>query len=472
MTKPLVPRSPRSVQALAILAFVVLVFGYPFFFRIHRITQDFHLMNDQIRDWDLVQTSFRDLPVIGTPRTGGGHHVGPAYYHWLWLSRVALSPWFENLPHVGGFTVSLADAAGFLTLAVGLWRSNLPLGSALGLGLLAATNPYEAGVARAGWNPSFSLAMANLSLGSFLLWRRYLTLLRAGIVMSLAWIAIEGHTAAFPVAVSLFAVLLASQAKRGRSDVLALIVTTVLIVSFLEIPALLSTDSGTAVPTPADGPSALTRSLATLAQDPGSAFSLRGLDFVVWDASALAFRSTGLPPSVSAVVVCAALVVAGAGLVTATVDKQVAAIGLLPVALAAIAFTVFDEPLQPYWLMPILGAYWIVVASSLLVLQRRAPRVGDLLAALILLAAIATQPRRWSDLQLDHRYPLYATVVRAARQIASERVPIRSLQGPADGRRPTTSTPVVRWLGGIVSHDSPIAARIRADGAVEYSPAP
>ena len=69
--------------------------------RTHGITRSFWMFDDQIRYWDTALLPFTDLPWLGPQTHHGGHALGPGFYWVLWIIRVMLGPWFDNLPHAG-----------------------------------------------------------------------------------------------------------------------------------------------------------------------------------------------------------------------------------------------------------------------------------------------------------------------------------------------------------------------------------
>ena len=69
------------------------------------ISDSFWLLGDQIRDWRLALLPFSELPLTGAPSSAGGVGFGPIYYWTLWVCRVAIGPWMNNLPPAGGIVL-------------------------------------------------------------------------------------------------------------------------------------------------------------------------------------------------------------------------------------------------------------------------------------------------------------------------------------------------------------------------------
>lgn len=442
----------------------VLVVALPLAVRTHGITRDFWLMADQIRDWDLVQGSFASLPVTGTPRSGGGYHVGPAYYHFLWLCRVALAPLLGDLPHVAGIAISTLDALATGALATALWRIGVPYVAALALGLLLATNPYAAALARAAWNPALALAFANLGLAYFLLRRARWTLGRQLVLATTCWVAIEMHLAAFPLALCLIALGAAHAPGATPRACAALLGASALVVLALELPLLLVGPPGDA-----GAASSVSQSLARLAATPSVAWSARGLDFVIGDGAALLFAHAGSPTSLATAVLVAALLAGAWSVLGPRRDATLASVAYLPLAVAVAAFTVFDRELNAYWLVPLLGGYVLALGLAL-----RAPPAAGLRRAAALASLVAVGlllPARWAAFRVDHRYAFYGVLVDAAAALARDRVAVRALVGPVEALRPTSSSALVRWAGGTLDPAAPVEARVSAAGRVTLRPA-
>lgn len=459
----------RLYPLLAGAAFVALGI-YLLWFRIEGVASDFWMMLDQIGDWDLVQGSFRDLPVTGTGKSGGGTHPGPAYYWFLWLTRLTFSPWTGRLPHAAGISVSAIDALGFAALGFAIFRVAGALPLALAAALLTGTVPYEAALARAAWNPNFALGLANLALASSLAMRRW-TAMRIAIVAACAWMAVQAHLAALPVALAVFAVVaVASHRSGGRPRWLAPAIVLA-VVFLLQAPRLFG--SGPRATGDVAG-SAVTASLASDLTHPGSLLSLRGVRFVLEGSSALLARSTPIAPEWAAALLALAVAAVVVGLARRRVGGVAAALALLPLALAAGCYALLAGELHPYLLQPLLGALALVLALAPIACRfERLPGWARGLGAWAVLAlVVAVQPARLQARLWDHRYPPYAAVVRGAGEIARAGPPVKRVEGPFDAKFPTSSTPVVRWLGGQISPDSPWVARIAPDGGVSYAREP
>ena len=87
-------------------AVAVVLFAYVLVLRTYDVASTFLMLGEQARDWTIALGSLTDLPLLGAPSTAGGRGLGPAYYWLLWLGRVVIGPFTDNLPHAGGITVA------------------------------------------------------------------------------------------------------------------------------------------------------------------------------------------------------------------------------------------------------------------------------------------------------------------------------------------------------------------------------
>src|SRR5687768_11235759 len=97
---------------------VVLTFAV----RVSGVSRHFWLLGDQIRDWAIALRPFESLPLVGPATHVGGYTIGPAFYWILWLIRVVLGPWFQNLPHAGGIGQALLQSGVDALLAAAVWK--------------------------------------------------------------------------------------------------------------------------------------------------------------------------------------------------------------------------------------------------------------------------------------------------------------------------------------------------------------
>ena len=110
------------INLIARRVVLALTFVLTFAIRVRGIERHFWLLEDQIRDWSIALGPLRHLPLVGPPTHVGGYTIGPAFYWILWLIRVTIGPWFQNLPHAGGIGEAILQSAADALLLVAVWR--------------------------------------------------------------------------------------------------------------------------------------------------------------------------------------------------------------------------------------------------------------------------------------------------------------------------------------------------------------
>ena len=180
--------------------------------RTHDITRTFWLFDDQVRYWDIAQLPFSQLPLTGAPQHVGGYTLGPGYNWFVWLSRVTLGPFFDNLPHAGAIFQVVVHSAIDAFLLFALWRKTGSVWLALAAILLITTAPYDVALAATLWNPSLAAAAVKGVTALVLLEWADRSLIRVGLVAGLAWLSIHLHTGTVFCVASIFAALLVTPA--------------------------------------------------------------------------------------------------------------------------------------------------------------------------------------------------------------------------------------------------------------------
>lgn len=101
-TRPGPTATVTAKEAVALAA----LFAHATRFRVRGIQADGPRLGDQARDWAIALGPAGSLFLVGTPSTAGGHTLGPFFYRLIWISRVTIGPFFDNLPHAGGIGLS------------------------------------------------------------------------------------------------------------------------------------------------------------------------------------------------------------------------------------------------------------------------------------------------------------------------------------------------------------------------------
>ena len=108
----------RDAPLVALAAFFV----YVLLMRTYDVAATFLMLGEQTRDWTIALGGITELPLTGAPSTAGGRGFGPVYYWLLWLGRVTIGPFMDNLPHAGGVTVALLQSIADVWLFIALSR--------------------------------------------------------------------------------------------------------------------------------------------------------------------------------------------------------------------------------------------------------------------------------------------------------------------------------------------------------------
>src|SRR5262245_23907108 len=189
------------------------VAAYTFWIRARGVSDHCFLMSDQIRDWTIALGPFGNLPLVGAPSNGGGNSFGPVYYWVLWASRVTVGRLVDNLPHAGGIGLAAAQSFGDAVLCMGIRKASGSWVFAVATVLLIASCPFDLALSSVIWNPVLAVTFVKIGIGLLLVWADELTRPRRLVVFAVAWLAVQAHTPALPVALSiaLGLVLLARQ---------------------------------------------------------------------------------------------------------------------------------------------------------------------------------------------------------------------------------------------------------------------
>ena len=153
-----------SAAALFLFAFVI---------RVRGLESHFWLLGDQIRDWGIALRPFHELPLVGPATHVGGYTIGPAYYWIMWAVRVLVGPWFDNLPHAGGYGQAAIESAADALLFVALWRRVQSPWVALAAAIVIVTSGFDVALSAIDWTPPIASALGKAAIALILLdWHR------------------------------------------------------------------------------------------------------------------------------------------------------------------------------------------------------------------------------------------------------------------------------------------------------------
>jgi hypothetical protein len=173
--------------------------AYLFAFRVHNLEHSFALLDEQVRDWSVAQRSFDNLPWIGPRSLNSGLDIGPVYYRFLWLARVLIGPFADNLPHAGGWAISALQSVGDAALFVSLWRVLNSGWLAAAIVVTAGTATLDAHLSSTIWNPPVAVAFVKLASAACI-WSTPISRRAAMCALGFAALAVQAHFSALVVA--------------------------------------------------------------------------------------------------------------------------------------------------------------------------------------------------------------------------------------------------------------------------------
>lgn len=450
------PRAASSANALlAVLLFVALTWA-----RTAGISENFWLLGEQIRDWSVALGPWHDLPLSGTPSTVGGRSLGPVYYWLLWVIRVTVGPFFDNLPHAGGVGLSMFQAGADVALFIALRRHTSSAALALATVLLVATAPYDMALTATIWNPPVSVAFVKFTLAMFLTSARHPSRWRMAATVATGWLAVQAHSSAIfvfaPVAAWFVVRELTARRWGPAAQTLRLIVE---IVAVLQIPFLVDrlTAAGAGAPTVA------IQSLSRILADPSLAAPRVAFGGIA-DALTYLWAHPFDVPWIAALLLAAATGVAFRGrsqpwLLFATIA---------PVGLTVAAFSGWQQSFQVYYFLTLAPAAALMVALAINALPLT--RLKEVMALVFLLVVAYTQSTRLSVVVYIHKLPEYGPLIRGTREIARRTPEIRDIFTEFPLPPSTDATFPFVCLGGRVTTAAAYNAFIAADGGVSYRP--
>lgn len=423
--------------------------------RLWHSNDSFLMLRDQIRDWRYALGPFSGLPLTGTQSTAGGASLGPIYYWLLWLIRVTLGPFTQNLPHAGAIGLCLLQTLADLLLLDAIRARTGSVWTALAATLLAATAAHDLAVASTIWNPAVSVAFCKIAM-ALLLADRPMNTARLVAVTMTSWFAVQAHSAAVFLAIPVIGTaVIRGLGLRQVSGMLQRLRTVVEVILVLQLPFLyhLLTHAGDAGPTRAlagasqalTGPAAFRLGASTAAV---GRFGGRIL-FTPFDGPWWAY-----------------LIAAAAVAVTlrARRDLSLAAVTVLPLLVTALGFALWQGNYDEYWYLPVTPC--LALTLTLAATWWRPERTAPALLAAVLLA----QPAKLAYAYGIYRMPEYGALASGARQIYRQTKTIRHLD--TTFRVPPLSEAAFPYeaMGGRQDDNAAFDALIDDTGHVRFTP--
>lgn len=439
----------------------VLTFALTLYVRVRGISTHFWMLWDQIRDWGIALGPFTDLPLVGSPTHFRGYTIGPAFYWVLWIIRVTVGPWFDNLPHAGGIGQALLQSAADALLLAAVWKRTRSLPIALVTVVLVATSAYDIALAPLVWNPVMGSILAKTAIALVLFeWHRG-SHWRVAVVSMIAWSAVHSYTGAVYVAFGVFAAILAPWVfERRWREALGHAAVIAGVVAVLQLPwAIHRFSSREGAPVMGVVTGSLSQVLTGRAS-PRAEVSVRGY------VDAFSFIQ-GFPNRVPAAgwILLAA---AGVAAVRYRRDPALLTVLLLPQLLAIVGYALFQGGLDHYYYLSLMPAAVLTVVLAATSLPSRWQHARNAVALLMLVAALAAVPGRLTFAATMHRMPEYAPLVEGSRRAVRQRQPMRAIETEFTLPAPSDPTFVYRILGGTIDPASPWVARIRKTGDVDF----
>ena len=449
-------------------------FIYVLVLRTYDVASTFLMLGEQTRDWAIALGGLGDLPLLGAPSTAGGRGLGPAYYWVLWLGRVTIGAFMDNLPHAGGVTVALLQSIADVWLFLALSRRVHWL-YALALCLTIASAPFDIAISQVIWNPPVAAAFIKMATASALMihppepgsTKRHSR--EVGLTAILAWMAVQCHLSGLFVAAPLLAALVlqpmlyvrplvyehdtvADQRRRGMRDAGRSLAIVAGMVLALQVPFVIARFTEPAAPA---GPTSLVAGLL----NPQVFRPWVAFDTVTGITGNLAWPSPdtfkfALPSLIAAIVVA----------IVYRRDAIVIAVSGGALLMATMLFTTSTRNYDGYWFITLITALTLTFGMVIAAIPSRAA-VMTIGAGLLALVAWR-QPARIEDSKRFFKYPQYETMLRGSRELVMRAPVVRDIKVTFEVHPTMDRTFIYTILGGRIDSASLSTGVINGDGTV------
>ena len=437
----------------------VTLFLFAFAIRVRGIESHFWLLGDQIGAWGIALRPFSELPLVGPTSHVGGYTIGPAFYWIMWAVRVVVGPWYDNLPHAGGYGQAAIESAADVLLFLALARRLQSPGVAFAAMLVIVTASFDVALSAVIWTPPIASALGKAAVALVMMeWHRGAAW-HLAIIVALAWSALQVYTAAVYVTAGVLAALIIDPlARRDRLAVRRAAVVAAAVVLALQLPYLvnrfLNPESG-----PAMG--AVTGSVARIFSGEAAPEVAKSLAGFAGAFNYIEVEPWHTPWPLLVLVVCAVVVA-----VRYRRDPAVLALVLLPQLLAIVGFALFLDTLDHYYYIPVM---WVTVLTVAFAVALPAGTLKGRVAGIALVAlAAAPVPWRLGFATTMHRLPEYRVLVAGSRELASRNEPVRAIR--TEFTLPPSTDPefLYKILGGRIDGNASRTALVHSDGTVTY----
>ena len=450
------------------IALACALFVYVLWMRTYDVASTFLMLGEQTRDWTVALGGIADLPLLGAPSTSGGRGLGPAYYWVLWLGRVTIGAFMDNLPHAGGVTVALLQSIADVFLFMALSR-RVHWAFALATWLLIASAPFDIAISQVIWNPPVAAAFIKLATGMALMLNVSSPAWHTALTAAFAWMAVQCHLSGLFVGAPLLAALVlqpmlfvrplvyehdtvADQRRRGMRDAGKSLAIVVGVVLALQVPFLIARFTQPAVPA---GPASLIAGLLhPQVFRPWVAFdTVTGITGnFVWP-SPETFKFA-IPSLIAAIIVA----------IVYRRDVILIAVSGGAILMATVLFTTSTRNYDGYWFIPLTTALTLTFAMAVAAIPSK---IAVQWMGVVLLVIVAwSQQARIEDSKRFFKYPQYATMLRASRDLVVRAPVVRDIKVTFEVHPTMDRTFIYKILGGRIDAAALNTAFVNADGSV------
>ena len=449
------------------MALAAVFFLYVLVMRTYDVATTFLMLGEQTRDWTIALGTITDLPLIGAPSTAGGRGFGPAYYWLLWIGRVTIGPFMDNLPHAGGVVVALLQSIADTWLLLALSR-RVHWGLALAMCLLIASAPFDVAISSVIWNPPVSAALIKMATAMALTLRASSPRWHLAVTGMLAWMAVQAHLSAIFVAAPLLGAItiqsfversssprrtIVERASNLRSTIVERTLIIAAVILILQIPfviAIVSEPGGAVGPT-----SAIAGVINPQAVRPWFAYdSVTGIT-----GNLLLPMPDGFSFAIATLIVGAIV-----GVVYRR-DPVILATSIGGVIVATLLFTTSTRNYDSYWFLTLTTALTLTYGMAIAAIPSKAAVKWSGIA--ILLWVAWRQPSRIADSTRFFEYPQYDTMVRASRELIQRAPVVRDIKVTFEVHPTMDRHFIYRILGGRIDGSALYTAVINGDGSIK-----
>jgi hypothetical protein len=427
------------------LALAGLLFVYVLSIRIYDVSTTFLMLGEQTRDWTIALGGITELPLTGAPSTAGGRGLGPVYYWLLWIGRVSIGAFMDNLPHAGGVFVALLQSIADVWLFIALAK-RMHWSLALAMSLLIASAPFDIALSSLIWNPPVAAAMIKMATALALSLTPESPLWHIALTAAVAWFGVQSHLSGIFVA----APLLAALAFTRRLKSVAVVAAAVFALQLPFLIALLRDPSGGAGPTTAiagiTNPQVFRPWVAY-----GSVTGITGnLLIHLYD-----WYEYTIPMLIAAAIVAYAY----------RKDLMVIAVSAGAVVMATALFTTSTRAYDSYWFVTLTPAMTIVFGMAIAAIPSK--NAVKWIGIAMLVAIVVMQPARLEDSTRYFKYPQYGPMVKGSRELMQRAPVLKDIRVAFEVHPTMDRLFVYRILGGQIDTHALYTGVILEDGSVK-----